>query len=509
MSSIVYLKNKRNGKVYAYLNESVWDSEKKKCVCKRKCLGHLDPDTGDIIPNRGHESKDDADVKSIGVSYFLEHIAESIGLKRALREAFPDAWKLMLSCVFYILIENSDLARVSYWSEDNHTPYGRTITHKALTDAISDIDENCLFRFYREWRDTFKDKGMYMIHLSSISTYDTRSDVIRFNDLPSTGLDTRTHLSMTFGSNSRLPMAYQIYSRSPKSLTDLRRSVNDIRWLDVEDVVHILDMPFCTEGNFDDLLKSNQHFLMRASPDFPFARDSINRVKDRIMDMKNYMTVEGESFFVMSFINYWKGRKCFAHIIFSTTDAEREFSLFLSLLDQCYNELLTRTYVPEHDEFYQKYFIVEESVYGRKVEQNGEAIMTYNDIAGFVVLISNTIRDPTVAFRHYMQKDSVQRYFENLRNRHDRLDLSLYRDQNYSGRVFLQFLSTIMYSEIKRKLSAETLLKNITYQGMIHEMKAIKKVSIPGFKTPFYTNLNNIQLRVLKAFDMDVSDFRK
>lgn len=113
MSSIVYLKNKRNGKVYAYLNESVWDSEKKKCVCKRKCLGHLDPDTGDIIPNRGHESKDDADVKSIGVSYFLEHIAESIGLKRALREAFPDAWKLMLSCVFYILIENSDLARVS------------------------------------------------------------------------------------------------------------------------------------------------------------------------------------------------------------------------------------------------------------------------------------------------------------------------------------------------------------------------------------------------------------
>ena len=50
MSSIVYLKNKTNGKTYAYLNESVWDSETGKCKCKRKCLGHLDPVTGDIVP---------------------------------------------------------------------------------------------------------------------------------------------------------------------------------------------------------------------------------------------------------------------------------------------------------------------------------------------------------------------------------------------------------------------------------------------------------------------------
>ena len=53
MSSIVYLKNKTNGKTYAYLNESVWDKETGRCRCKRKCLGHLDPATGEIIPNKG------------------------------------------------------------------------------------------------------------------------------------------------------------------------------------------------------------------------------------------------------------------------------------------------------------------------------------------------------------------------------------------------------------------------------------------------------------------------
>ena len=36
MSSIVYLKNKTNGKVYAYLNESEWDPATKRCRCRRK-----------------------------------------------------------------------------------------------------------------------------------------------------------------------------------------------------------------------------------------------------------------------------------------------------------------------------------------------------------------------------------------------------------------------------------------------------------------------------------------
>ncbi|MBQ2762121.1 MAG: hypothetical protein IJF47_00190 [Candidatus Methanomethylophilaceae archaeon] len=102
MSSIVYLKNKSTGKVYAYLNESVWDSELKKCVCKRKCLGHVDPKTGDIVPNRGQKDKDYATVKSIGISFFLGRVAERIGLRDALKQAFPDDWKLILSCAFYL-----------------------------------------------------------------------------------------------------------------------------------------------------------------------------------------------------------------------------------------------------------------------------------------------------------------------------------------------------------------------------------------------------------------------
>lgn len=48
--SIIYVKNKSNGKTYAYESVSVWVPEKKQPRCKRTYLGVVDDKTGKIIP---------------------------------------------------------------------------------------------------------------------------------------------------------------------------------------------------------------------------------------------------------------------------------------------------------------------------------------------------------------------------------------------------------------------------------------------------------------------------
>ena len=50
MASLVYLKHK-NGTTYVYENVSFWDKKSKKPKSKRKCIGHLDPETGTVQPN--------------------------------------------------------------------------------------------------------------------------------------------------------------------------------------------------------------------------------------------------------------------------------------------------------------------------------------------------------------------------------------------------------------------------------------------------------------------------
>ena len=52
MSTIVY--QVVNGRKYAYESTSYWDTKKQAPRSKRKYLGRVDPDTGEIITKKSH-----------------------------------------------------------------------------------------------------------------------------------------------------------------------------------------------------------------------------------------------------------------------------------------------------------------------------------------------------------------------------------------------------------------------------------------------------------------------
>ena len=54
---IVYQKDKRTGITYAYESKAFWDKEKKQSRAKRRLIGRVDPETGEIIPTDGRGRK--------------------------------------------------------------------------------------------------------------------------------------------------------------------------------------------------------------------------------------------------------------------------------------------------------------------------------------------------------------------------------------------------------------------------------------------------------------------
>ena len=463
MSSIVYLRNKTNGKTYAYLNESVWDKETGRCRCKRKCLGHLDPVPGEIIPNKGKKDSTLVTVKSVGTNHFLRRVSEKIGLTESLKAAFPGHWRLMLSSMFFILREPTEMSRIRYWSMENETPYRKQITKEDLIELFSEITDNSLFSFYREWRDHFDNDDFFTYHTSSVSSFDRRTETIRFNDLPDVTVKPETVLSVTYNLKEGLPITFDMYNRLPVSLTDIRKREHTNLWLEFNRVIEILDADYCTMQNLHDLLDTNQRFLIRASPQLDFAKQSVERVRDRIMDLSNYIMIDGEPFFVMSFIYYINGRKCFIHIYYSTADAEKEFSLFLSLIEQCEKELKAGVYVKEHEAFYNKYF------------------------------------------RFFTNKGILQRNFDNIQNEKDRINLKLYSDTNLRGLLFLRFLAFILFTEVNNRLKSYQPTSKMHFAEVMNEMSAMKKVTI-GDNAPVFTQVNQSQARILKAFGINVSE---
>lgn len=57
----------QSGVVYAYESISEWDPVKKQSRSKRKCLGRVDPETGEIIPTSGKKGRPPKNTKKTPV----------------------------------------------------------------------------------------------------------------------------------------------------------------------------------------------------------------------------------------------------------------------------------------------------------------------------------------------------------------------------------------------------------------------------------------------------------
>lgn len=53
MASIIKQLNKKTGVTYVYESESYWDKEKKQPRSRRKLIGRIDEETGEIVPTGG------------------------------------------------------------------------------------------------------------------------------------------------------------------------------------------------------------------------------------------------------------------------------------------------------------------------------------------------------------------------------------------------------------------------------------------------------------------------
>ena len=75
--SIVKLKDKRSGTTYVYESESYWDKEKKQPRSRRKLIGKLDEETGEVIPT-GKSGRKKSSEKEAGENNSPEPVTEYI-----------------------------------------------------------------------------------------------------------------------------------------------------------------------------------------------------------------------------------------------------------------------------------------------------------------------------------------------------------------------------------------------------------------------------------------------
>lgn len=164
---IIYQKNKQTGITYAYENKAHWDKDKQQSQAKRKLIGKLDPETGEIVPTRAYKKKSDTvmatpakkgplPIKTIkrsfyGATYLFDQIGNILGIKRDLKACLPEVYKQILSIAYYLILEeNNPLSRFPHWQKTHNHPYGQDLPSQRSTDLFQSIDEASRMMFFQK-----------------------------------------------------------------------------------------------------------------------------------------------------------------------------------------------------------------------------------------------------------------------------------------------------------------------------------------------------------------------
>ena len=136
--------DKATGIVYVYEAEAKWDPERKQSrYGRRRLVGHVDPGTGEVVPNRptrASAASPAARREFFGACALLDAAAAESGATDALRGAAPGAWDQVLSLAHYMVCEGTaPLSRFPRFAATHATPHGAPIAPQRSSELLASL----------------------------------------------------------------------------------------------------------------------------------------------------------------------------------------------------------------------------------------------------------------------------------------------------------------------------------------------------------------------------------
>ncbi len=492
VTSIVYLRNKDSGTVYVYTNTRETDPRTGKTRNVRKCIGHLDPETGEIVQNRGRNASRGYRTISVGPQMLLMNAADESGIRSVLQICFSERWMSILRAAGHIIHDRDPLSLMT--DPEDPGPASPAVS------LVSMIDPDGIDAFYRIWRKRFDCSKVRYLMMSSLHSYDAREWLLN------PGRDERSFQSMSLGmcidAASDTPVFLERMPLRPERDSDLATADQRMSWIGYRDITFVTEAGLSEEATLNDMLSNGRDFIVRLPRDHPLHSEAVAETREMLMDYRNYDRGR-EQHFSKTISRTYGGRRVYLHVYYSTEAAEREMGSFLELMDTCREELLHDRWVDSHRWLYERYFIVTEEDGVPKVEHNSGAIMHQNEGAGFIVLASHGVKDATEATDVYRKLKWAEERFDNLKNITDQMELKLYLSHRLNARLLLQFVAMVLVNHIHSRLQSSGLSKDMTAEEAIRSMEGLEAIIQPNGSVSF-TDPGPQATKVIQAFGIDV-----
>jgi len=509
MAAVIYQTNKKTGIAYAYESISHWDKEKQQSRSKRKCIGRVDPGTGEIIPTRKRTTPTVGERKKrgpvpvtwtarrfYGATYLLDRIGEDTGVTEDLKACFPRSYRQILSIAYYLILEDKNpLSRFPRWAALHRHPHGEDIPSQRSSEIFASITEESMQRFFRCQGKRRVDREYLAYDSTSISSYSKCLRQVHYGKNKDHELLAQINLALLFGQQSRLPFYYRKLAGNIPDVKTLRKLLSDMNTPGYEKIKVVLDRGFFSAANINDLYRHHMKFLIAAKLSLKLVTTHLETVRDTMRRWTRYH--QAYQLYTFSLPVAWDyvrerprksdtikaDRRMYLHLYYSPERALEDENAFNSWMADLQEELVSDRRHPDHERHYAKYFEVRSTpVRGTKVIAKEDALAAAKRNYGYFALVSNEIKDAVEALEIYRNKDLVEKAFDNLKERLNLRRVAVSSEQSLDGKLFVQFIALIFLSYITKRMQDNNLFKDYTLQAVLDDLDVIECFEVPGRK---------------------------
>jgi transposase len=506
MSYIVEQKIK--GKIYLYRVESYWDKEKKQSRQKRTYIG---PKSNN---NKKHINVENINLvlKNYGNIYLLENISKHLGLSEKLEFAFPNIYREILALAFYEITEKLSSYLFHYWQEEHYLPNIRKLYSSEISELYEfiGISEKQRNDFIEQWIKHLNPINVVCYDITSISSYSKSIDFVEWGynrdkeELP------QINMGVMFCQNNLLPLFYSIYPGSIVDVTTLLNCIKYTNLYDLRNILLVLDRGFFSKTNILEMNNSKNkiNFIQPISFSLKSAKEIVQKNRKKLSNpirafkyneeilshFQTTITIEEHIFDAHIFFNEKLEVDQKHHFYSNLFEIENKFeNIKINSLKE-YSEYKKSNIPTKYIEYFK--WNKEKKI----IERNTRTMNLYTSKMGTFIIITNQKGlSKNEVLNYYRQRDHIEKAFDIFKNEMNGNRLRGHSQYNINGRLFIKFISLIIYAEISKIMIEKKLFDTFSFREMLMELKKIKIIKI-GDNLPFLSELSKKQKIILDAF---------
>jgi len=508
MAFIVEQKNK--GKIYLYSVDSYWDKEAKKVKQKRTYLGPKANDKMADLDKIASKIK----VKNYGSTFLLQSLAQKAGLINLLQKIFPDDYTHILYLIYYQICQPDPNYLFRYWLDEQYVENVTNLFSGDVSELFEKLGnaKNQRFEFCQQWIDLQKPVKAIFYDITSISSYSKNIEWVEpgYNrdkeNLP------QINLGLIYSQTNHVPLWYNVFPGSIVDVSTLKNSITYTSHFQLKDLIFVLDCGFFSKTNINELANPDNkfRFIMPMSHTTNVSKQIIKKYGKQISSPETAVLFRNEVVHHQKTNITYDKNNLDVHIFLNQEvrlDTETRFLTMILEFEQKHKQKKIAT-LKEFSEFKNAEIPLKIREFYKWsktnlcIEKNMKQIKKELNKSGCFLLTTNDKEiDGLDVLNYYRKKDIIEKVFDNIKNEIDTNRLRTHTQVNTEGKLFVKFLTAILYSIIGKTMEEKGLYKLMSIRELILEMQKIKMTIIENEKK-VYTELTKRQKKILEAFGL-------